>query len=108
MTEVSRPPEYASTTFLTGSLMSLPLAAGRSTRAPCEPDHDRLLHVQPVLGLVEDDRGRPVEYVGGDLVSAMGGQAMHDHRVGIGQRHGRGVHLVAEERLAPARLLRLL
>ena len=40
----------------------------------------RLLRVQPVLGLVEHDARRPVDHRGGDLLAAMGRQAVHDDR----------------------------
>jgi hypothetical protein len=47
------------------------------------PAHDRLLRMQAVFGLVEDHRMRAVHHLGGDLLAAMGGQAMHEQRVGL-------------------------
>ena len=60
-----------------------------------QPDHDRLLHVQPVLRLVEHHRLRPVDDLVGDLLAAVGGQAVHEEGVRLGHarlqwsRHGR-------------------
>src|SRR2546425_12421338 len=65
MTEVSRPPEYASTTFLTSGIVQ---------RASQQLEDHGLLRVQPVLRLVEDDRARPVQHGVGDLLPAMRGQ----------------------------------
>jgi hypothetical protein len=45
------------------------------------PGEDALLRVQAVLGLVEHDRLRPL----GDLVAAMGGQAVQEQRIGLGR-----------------------
>ena len=39
---------------------------------------DRFLRVQPVLGLVEDDRAVRLEDVGGDLLAAVRGQAVQE------------------------------
>ena len=47
-----------------------------------EGDQERLRGVHAVLGLVEDDGLRPVDDVGGDLLAAVGGQAVHEHGVG--------------------------
>ena len=45
------------------------------------PGQDALLGVQPVLGLVEDHRLRPVHHLVGHLLAAMGRQAMHEERL---------------------------
>ena len=45
------------------------------------PGEDALLRMQPVLGLVEDDRLRAVDDLVRDLLAAMGRQAMHEDRV---------------------------
>src|SRR5213592_2573664 len=45
-----------------------------------EPAHDRLLHVEAILGLVEDHRLRAVEHGVRDLLAAVGGEAVHDER----------------------------
>src|SRR3990172_8297754 len=57
MTEVSSPPEYASTTFLTPWLLF--------TLHPPQHEilHQRFLRVQPVLGLVPNDALRPVHHL---------------------------------------------
>ena len=39
----------------------------------------RLLAVQPVLGLIEHDRRRRFEHVGRDFFVAVGRQAVHEH-----------------------------
>src|SRR5262249_56990621 len=44
------------------------------------PGQNAFLGVQAVLGLVEHDRLRPSEHLLPRLVSAMGGQAVHEHR----------------------------
>src|SRR3954471_14226009 len=44
-----------------------PSATTTRTSAPQGGDHDRLDGVEPVLGLVEDQRGRRLEHVLGDL-----------------------------------------
>ena len=70
-----------------------------------ELDEERLLDVEPVLGLVEDQAPRPVHDLGRDLLAAMGRQAVHRQCVGPrGIEHG-VVHLVAAEGVAA--LLRL-
>src|SRR5256885_14403259 len=54
ITEVSRPPEYARTTFLTS------LTSGIVERASQQLEDHGLLRVQPVLGLVERSEERRV------------------------------------------------
>src|SRR5512136_1678795 len=69
-------------------------------RPPCsgtEPAHHRLLHVQAVLGFVECHAARPVERLVGDLLAAVGGQAVGDERVGRGAAEQLGVELEAAE-----------
>src|SRR5262245_29752950 len=61
------------------------------------PGEDALLRVQTVLGLVEHDRLRTVDDLVGDLVAAMGGQAVHEQCIRLGQRHQPGVDLIALE-----------
>ena len=41
----------------------------------------RLLGREPVRGLLEDDRARPVDHLRGDLLAAVGWQAVHEQRV---------------------------
>jgi hypothetical protein len=57
---------------------------------------------------VEDDGPWPVDDVGGHLHSAVGGQAVHEHRVVGRRRHHLDVHHVALELLAAQLLLGLL
>ena len=47
-----------------------------------QPDDDGLLHVPAVLGLVPDHAARALEHLGGDLLAAVGGQAVQRDRVG--------------------------
>src|SRR5580704_12074333 len=66
-----------------------------------QPDHHRLLRMQPVLGLIEHDRARSVEHVIGDFLAAMCRQAMHDERALARILHQRVVDLESLE-VAPA------
>src|ERR671924_588813 len=75
MTEVSSPPEYASTTRRTLRVVTV---------ASEQVDDHRLLHVQPVLRLVEHDRAD------------------------LGEAHDRVVDLIAAEGLQPLLALGLL
>ena len=61
---------------------------GRVVRSPArssmllqQPGEQRLLGVQPVLGLVPDGALRPVDDLGGDLLAAVGRQAVQDDGV---------------------------
>ena len=51
------------------------------------PGEDALLRVQAVLGLVEHHRLRAVDHLVGHLLAAVGGQAVHEDRVGLGLGH---------------------
>src|SRR5215510_2907913 len=73
MMEVSRPPEYASTTF---SRMVAPCRRGAHAAAQ-KQQQDRLLDMHPVFRLVEDDRPWRINNPGGHFLAAMGGQAVH-------------------------------
>src|SRR2546428_1559759 len=99
ITEVSRPPEYASTTFFTSGIVE-----GASQQLE---DHG-LLRVQPVLRLVEHDRAGAVQHAVGDLLAAMGRQAVHDQGRGLGEAQQPIAQLVARERLAALLALGLL
>src|SRR5258705_1781531 len=90
MTEVSRPPEYASTTFLTDLVTLLSTQQGQD---------DGLLRVQAILGLVEDQAARPVEHRVGDLLASVRGQAVHHDRLTAGEVEQPVVDLVALEGL---------
>src|SRR5579859_6993109 len=66
-----------------------------------QPQQQRFLRVQAIFSLVVDDRRMPVHDVVGNLLAAMGGQAMHGHRAWRGVRHQLGVDLVtAKDRRA--------
>src|SRR5262249_10735972 len=99
MTEVSRPPEYARTTFFTSGIVE---------RASQQLEDHGLLDVQAVLRLVEHDRARPVEHAVGDLLAAMGGQAVHDQCGRLGEAEQPLAELVATEGLAALLALGLL
>ena len=73
-----------------------------------QPGDDRLLGVAAVLGLVPDHALRAVEHVGVDLLAAVGRQAVHDDRVGRGERHQLGGDRVVAERRQPGGGLLLL
>src|SRR5271165_4704874 len=96
MMEVSRPPEYASTTF---SRIGTPRREAVNT-AFQQQNKNGFLNVQAVLRLVEDHGTRRIDDRFGDLVAAMRRQAVHEHRVpgGIGEQIL--VHLVGRENLA--------
>src|SRR5215475_1321755 len=92
MTEVSSPPEYASTTRLTSGIV----------RRPSQQVQDhRLLRVQTILRLIEHDGAGAVEHRVGDLLAPVRGQAVHDERAGLGEADDRLVELVAAEGLLP-------
>src|SRR6266581_2150850 len=98
MTEVSSPPEYARTTRLIGS----PTLASDIVDLAAEKLEDhRLLGVQPVFGLVEDDRLRSVDDGVGDLFAPVRGQAVHEDRGPVGEAQERRTHLIAAEGLEP-------
>src|SRR5215218_3408369 len=61
---------------------SVPPSASRHGSCADQQLHQRLLGVQPVLGLVPDRRAVAVEDLGGDLLARMGRQAVQrDHVV---------------------------
>ena len=67
-----------------GRLRTVPAAAGGE-----QHQQQRLLAVQPVLGLIEDDRRGRLEDLGGDFLAAVRRQAVHEQRAGLGERHQR-------------------
>src|SRR6185312_2244486 len=99
MMEVSSPPEYASTTF-SGMGSPCPLEGRREAMNAAAEQHQqyRLLHVQSILGLVENDGPRRVDYAGSDLVSTMRRQTVQEQRVGRGMREELLVDLIRRER----------
>ena len=50
-------------------------------------DEQGLLRVQAVLGLIEDHRDRRLDHFVADLLAAMRGEAVHEERAGLGERH---------------------
>src|SRR5581483_3545599 len=93
MIEVSRPPEYARTTF---SSMSAP--HGEAAHAAAQKKKQNgFLHVHPVLRLVEHDGPRRIDDSIGDFQPAVGGKTMHEHCVRRGQRHQLLVDLIRRE-----------
>src|SRR6059036_3563199 len=82
-----------------GSTPEAPLAACASRRAE-QPDHDRLLDMEAILGLVEDDRLRSVDHSVGDLLATMRRKAVHDEYPRARVRHESLVHLIGPEGLA--------
>src|SRR3984957_8745380 len=86
MTEVSRPPEYESTSFFIFSVATILSPSLRRRRSSLQnfrtyqPDHHGFLRMQPVLSLIKHDRSRPVDHVVGDFLAAMRRQAMHHDR----------------------------
>lgn len=63
--------------------VDLDLWNGHATLDPEAPADDGLLCVKAVFGFVEDDGVRPVHHGACRLIIAVGGQAMHEKRVGL-------------------------
>ena len=59
------------------------------------PFEDGLLHVQPVFRLVENRLGIRLERLFLNLLAAIGRQAMHHERAGLGQLNQRPIDLIA-------------
>ena len=57
--------------------------------------------MQAVFGLIEHDRHLRLDHVGRHFLAAMGGQAMHEQRARLGQRHQLVVDLVGHEDAPP-------
>src|SRR4029079_4363203 len=106
MTSFSTPVCHSQSQTITFAVISATVTAGNvlvgtlcfsgSIAARRLRDHEReqgLLRVQAVLGLVPDGRPRPVEDVFGDLLAVVGGEAVEDDRVVVGE---------ADERLVDA------
>ncbi len=67
------------------------------------PGENALLGVQAVLRLVEHHRLRPVDDLVGHLLAPVGGQAVHEQRVGLGAGHQPVIDLVGLQQVVPAR-----
>ena len=66
---------------------------------------ERLVHVQPVLGLVENDRLRSIRHLGRHFLVPVHRQAVHEDRLRVGFGHQTGVTLYgasATARAAPS------
>src|SRR5580692_3390941 len=96
MIEVSSPPEYASTIF---SGMSAP--HGQPHRAAQQQIEDSLLHVQAVLGLLENNRALRIHHLVSNFLAAMSRQTVHKRGIGSSCSHQLAVHLVRQENLCP-------
>src|SRR4029077_8265479 len=86
MMEVSRPPEYASTTFF-----------GNSVSLVEQREQNRFLHVQAIFRLVEDDGALGIHHPVGDFRAAVRRQAVHEDGVRRGLREERVIHLISRE-----------
>ncbi len=53
--------------------------------------HQGFLHMQAVFCFVPHDALRAVDYFSTDFLAAMGWQAMHEQRIGVGARHHCGI-----------------
>src|SRR6185437_4412388 len=92
MMEVSRPPEYATTTFF-ANFLSLDCALrAEQTVQNC------FLHVQAVFRLIVNDRTRRIHYRIGHFKPSMCRQTMQEYRVRRGQRKERLIHLISHNR----------
>ena len=60
-----------------------------------DPIKNGLLHVQPVLRLIENSLSVRLERFVVDLLAALRGQAMHDERAGLGEVHEFAIDLVS-------------
>src|SRR5262245_26433234 len=88
------PPEPGSVPIRTG--------VGSVPQLACEaPSQDALLGVQAVFRLVEYYRLRAVDHIVRDLLTAMGGQAVHEDGIRLSARHQPGIDLVALEQIVP-------
>src|SRR5581483_4035747 len=109
MMEVSRPPEYASTTF---SGMNSPwfLEPGVKTMDAAAEEHQQngFLNMQAILGLIEDHGPRRVDYVISNFFAAMRRQTMHEQRVRCCRGEQLLVDLISTENLLALRGFALL
>src|ERR1035438_7748320 len=97
MMEVSRPPEYASTTL---SRIGTPRREAVNA-AFQQQNHDGFLNVQAILCLVEDHRTRRIDHRRRYFITTMRRQAVHEQRMFRGIREQLRVHLEGQEYLAP-------
>src|SRR5690242_15079666 len=109
MMEVSRPPEYASTTF-SGMNSPWSLQAGGKTVNAAAEQHQQngFLYVQAILGLIENDRAGRIDHRTAHLFSAMRRQTMHEQSVGRGMVEQLLIHLIWAEDILALRSFALL
>src|ERR1700676_2313767 len=69
-----------------------------------QPYEYRLLNVQTVFRLIEDNGVQRVDDLVGHFLAAMRGQAVHESRMRLGELHERGIRLVGSENRGPFRL----
>src|SRR6202021_3058792 len=68
-------------------IASLCVVAGAASFRPLQKPHQqRLLRMQPILGLVPDRAVRPVDHVVGDLVTSVRRKAMQHNSFSAGPR----------------------
>src|SRR6266516_7842378 len=79
------------------SSLVLAMAASRASGEVEQEQQERLLRVEPVLGLIPHHRMRSVDHLGGDLLAAVRGQAVHDDHAVAGDLDELLVELVALE-----------
>ena len=63
--------------------------------APQQPNHNRLLHMEPVLSLIEGDALGSFQHFVGYLLTAMGWETVHDHCILLRHCHDSLIHLIA-------------
>src|SRR6266478_3875227 len=97
MMDVSKPPEYARTTF---SGMGAPNL--QTAHLTAEQQHEnRFLRVQTILCLLENNRLLGVDDRIGDLLAAMGRETVHKNSVRCSARHQLFIHLIRLKDFAP-------
>src|SRR5664279_2291728 len=69
--------------------------------------HDRLLGVQSVLCLLEDEGAWRIDHLIGDLIASMGREAVQENSLRFGATEELRVHLIGAEYLLPVSRFRL-
>ena len=70
-----------------------------------EHEQQRLLRMQAVFGLIEDDRGFRFEYLGRNFLAAVRRKTVHEERARTRERHQFFVHLIRREHCRALRRL---
>jgi hypothetical protein len=63
--------------------------------------------MQPILCLVDDHRLRTIQHLGADFFTPVGGQTVHDNRIGLGTMHQAAVDLIRRQDFESSRMLPL-